>query len=479
MTLHSERLSADIDVVGGQRVLVLRATDLDAFEGFEGRRFDAADNRIIEGPLSETNAAALRREFTHLQPRPLGTGTSAGVGDRLGLATPGQAAAFARHGRGVTPVFAQQSIREMDRLGRSPRAVLDDATFGCVIAGWTGRVGADLDHIRDVADIDRGIDAGFTTFTLDPGDGVRNVASSAVEAAVTATNWSVLEDDIEAVLRRYAGVTVGLDTGSFTPSEQEVKRAVAKYGDAVALTAQMSRHLASRNPNAYEIEVAVDETAVETTLFEHHYLATELARLGVRWVSMAPRYSDGFEKGLDFIGDKPTLIENFAGHHAVAQLHGGYKISMHTGSDKFSVYPQLVEATAGRIHLKTSGTSWLTALAVIARREPALLREIYRLSLESYVDARASYQVSADAERAPRLDAVSDGELEEIVSLPDSRQILHVGYGAVLTATDDAGHRRMDADIREVLLTHRDEYALRLESHIGRHLTAFSEGAVS
>ena len=88
------------------------------------------------------------------------------------------------------------------------------------------------------------------------------------------------------------------------------------------------------------------------------------------WVSMAPRYSDGFEKGLEFVGDKPKLIENFAGHHAVAQLHGGYKISMHTGSDKFSVYPQLVEATAGRIHLKTSGTSWLTALTVIARASP-------------------------------------------------------------------------------------------------------------
>ena len=367
----------------------------------------------------------------------------------------------------------------MDRLGRSPRSVLDDATFGCVAAGWTGGVGADLDHIRGVADIDRGIDAGFTTFTLDPGDGVRNVASSEVEEAVAATNWSVLEDDIEAVLRRYVGVAVGLDKGSFTPHEQEVKQAVAKYGDAVALAVRMSRHLADRNSRDYEIEIAVDETAVETSLFEHHYLASELERLGVNWVSMAPRYSDGFEKGLEFVGDKPKLIENFAGHHAVAQLHGGYKISMHTGSDKFSVYPQLVEATAGRIHLKTSGTSWLTALTVIARREPALLREIYRLSLASYVEARASYQVSADAGRAPQLDAVGDGDLEALVSLPDPRQILHVGYGAVLTSTDDEGHRRMDADIREVLLSHRDEYALSLESHIGRHLTAFSEGAVS
>ena len=127
---------------------MLRATSLDALEGFEGRRFDAADSRIIEGPLSEANAAALRREFTHLRPRPLGTGTSAGVGDRLGVGDPRSCCcASARHGRGVTPVFAQQSIREMDRLGRSPRSVLYDVTFGCVAAGWTGGVGADLDQL--------------------------------------------------------------------------------------------------------------------------------------------------------------------------------------------------------------------------------------------------------------------------------------------------------------------------------------------
>lgn len=477
MSLRSESLSADVQVTGRERTLVLRAADLTALEGFEGRRGDADGQRILEATLSARNAAALRNAFPNLQPRPLGTSTSAGVGDRLGLATEGHVRAFRMHGQGVTPVFAQQSIREMDRLGRSPQSILDDATFGCVAGGWTGAVGADLDHIRTVQDIDRGIAAGFTTFTLDPGDAVRDATASETDRVIESTDWQTLESDIDSTLRRYAGGEIDLGASALTPTNDDVLHAVVKYANAIALILKMYRHVESQNPNPFETEIAIDETAVETSLFEHHYIASELHRLGMHWVSMAPRYIDGFEKGLDYIGDADALVRNFGDHHAIAELHGGYKISMHSGSDKFSVYAQLVDVTRGRIHLKTSGTSWLTAVDIIARHDPALFRDIYRLSRTNYVDARSSYQVSAEAERAPLIDEVTDTELAALVAAPDSRQILHVGYGAVLTAAADVHGPSLDSRISEVLITHHADYAQALETHIGRHLAPFSEGA--
>src|SRR5699024_11300820 len=101
--------------------------------------------------------------------------TSAGPGARAGRAAPGRARAFAAEAPAVMPVLAQQSLREMDRLGRSARSVMDDAVFGLVEAGWDRGFGADCDHIKTTEGIDRGLEAGFVMFTLDPGDMVADV----------------------------------------------------------------------------------------------------------------------------------------------------------------------------------------------------------------------------------------------------------------------------------------------------------------
>jgi len=91
------------------------------------------------------------------------------------------------------------------------------------------------------------------------------------------------------------------------------------------------------------------------------------------------------------------------------------------------------------VHLKTSGTSYLEALALAAQDEPDLFREIYRVSREAYRAARASYTVSADLTEAPEAGATADADLVELVTAPGTRQMLHVGYGAVLTDRDGSG----------------------------------------
>lgn len=473
--MKREGLEFSLTGVGGARRLRVSAPSAEALSGFEGVAGESATGTVLDGPLSAANAAAVRTHVPSLRPQPIGLRTSVGVGDRLGLATPGQVRAFQRFGSGIVPIFAQQSAREMDRLGRTPQEVLDDATFGCLQAGWTGPVGADADHLKSIGEIDRCLDAGFTLFTLDPGEHVRHIEGSVTARQLEDLPWEGLEDDLDSMTRRYADFSVPLGDDILRLSEDDVRQAAAKYGAAVAYAVSMYRHLMGRATYPIEIEVSVDETDDVTTLVEHVYLATEMKRLGMEWVSFAPRYVGSFEKGVDYIGDRQELYTSLLHHAHIARAFGPYKISLHSGSDKFSIYEGAVEAIGRLVHLKTSGTNYLVAVDVASRFDPGLFRKIYEASREAYRGARASYQVSARLDRTPEPQSVPDDRLRDLVTAFDSRQILHVGYGAVLRTEDGQGASPLAASLRELLAAHNDAYESELESHIGRHLSPFSE----
>src|SRR5699024_9119512 len=432
------------------------------------------DGYVLTGALTTANAIALQAAIPCLRPqRTSGHGTSGGSGDRTGVATPGQARAFAAEAPAVMRVLAQQSIREMDRLGRSARSVMDDAVFGLVDAGWDRGFGADCDHIKSTEGIDRGLQAGFTTFTLDPGDFVTDVTAGVDRAAAENLPWDQLEDTLEDTLARYAGRTIDVGVEQIEVTEQDVLTAVVKYGRAVAESMRLYRHLVDNAQHEVEAEFAVDETAWLTTFFEHYYLASELSRLGASWFSFAPRYVDGFEKGLDFLGDAEELRRNLEAHHAISQQFGGYKISLHSGSDKFSIYPLCVEATQGLVHLKTSGTSYLCGVEIVAAHDPELFSTIWDISRASYVEARASYQVSAHEDRTPT--SLEGVDLLELIRSNDARQILHVGYGDSLNGKDAAGasiHDRFLAVVAANQAQHTDVLA----AHIGKHVSPFAAG---
>lgn len=472
MTLRNDSLEASIRYDGSARSLQLVASAADALTAFEGQASAAGDGHVLTGPLSTANARALQTAFPALRPQKIsGHRTSVGTGDRTGLATPGQARAFAPQGPGVMPVLAQQSIREMDRLGRSARSVMDDAVFGLVEAGWDSGFGADCDHIKTTEGIDRGLEAGFVMFTLDPGDLVADVTAGVSAADAEALPWDQLEDSLEDLKKRYVGITLDVGHSQIEVTEQDVLTAAVKYGRAVVESMRLYRHVTDNAQHEVEIEFAVDETKWLTTFFEHFYLASELKRLGASWFSFAPRYVDGFEKGLDFLGDTEELRLNLEAHHAISEQFGGYKISLHSGSDKFSIYPLCVEATQGLVHLKTSGTSYLCGVEVVAAHDPELFSAIWDISRASYVKARASYQVSAHEDRTPT--SLAGVDLQELIRSSDARQILHVGYGDSLNGTDAAGasiHDRFLAVVTENQAQHSDVLA----AHIGQHLAPFS-----
>lgn len=125
---------------------------------------------------------------------PLGLTPSFGFGDRLGLATPGHIAAV--KGTKFTPIFAQQSVRESARTGRMPQQVMEDAKRAVDAAQWDSAWGADAGHLQTMDDIPPFVDAGYTFFTVDPGEQVDNGADidllKALREKVAAFDWDEL-----------------------------------------------------------------------------------------------------------------------------------------------------------------------------------------------------------------------------------------------------------------------------------------------
>jgi hypothetical protein len=462
----------------GRRLVVLASPGAPVLRRLDGETSDHLGRTLLVGPTSERNARTLRESLPWLNPTPLGVATSAGFGDRLGLATPGHILALREAGAGIRPVFAQQSMREMARTGRTPQQVLDEAMWGAFEEGWREGFGADGDHLKEPEDIDRTRAAGFTLFTIDPGAHVDGSAAtltpSALQHRFESLPWDRLEDSIAALRRRHLGRTIDLDGVTVAFDDGSLARAAVKYGRAVAHVAAMFRHLeAVAAGRAFELEVSVDETDEPTSHAEHVYVATELARLGVRWVSLAPRFVGRFEKGVDYIGDLGAFERHFAGHAAIARALGPYKISLHSGSDKFRIYPIAAEHARGLVHLKTAGTSYLEALRVVADLDPPLFREMYGFAREHYEADRASYHVSARLDRAPEGRDLADDDLDALLDQFDAREMLHVTFGSVLTARDGQGRPRFASRLGDVLRSNPAAYATTLRSHFARHLAPF------
>jgi hypothetical protein len=237
---------------------------------------------------------------------------------------------------------------------------------------------------------------------------------------------------------------------------------------------RLYQHLISVvDPARCELEVSVDETEQPTSHAEHVYIASELKRLGVRWVSLAPRYIGRFEKGVDYLGDVPAFDKDIAVHAAIARAFGPYKLSLHSGSDKFSIYPAAMQQTRGLVHLKTAGTSYLEALRTIAALDTSFFRKIYTFARERYETDKASYHVSAELSRTPAPEDLPDAELPRLLDQFEAREVLHVTFGSVLTALNRDGSRRFYDLLMGLLRAHPEAYAGNLEKHFARHLQPF------
>jgi hypothetical protein len=419
------------------------------------------------------------------RPTTLGLKPSFGFGDRLGLATPGHAAALKRTGSGIEPIFAQQSIREMTRTNRTPQQVMEDALNGAREAGFTGIQGADADHLKTAADVERTAQAGFVFFTIDP-SGEVDVNADDYNSDQLAEKFKPLAGEV-SWLDQYEGKKIKLARATIIDFSPAVcRRAAVKYGRAIAMAAKLAKHIeqtAKKLNQPFEIELSVDETPRPTTLAEHYIIADQCLKSGMKLVSLAPRFIGEFEKGVDYKGDVSELEKSLADHAAIAKHLGPYKLSLHSGSDKLSIYPALARATSGLFHVKTAGTSYLEALRVVVRVDPKLFRQVVSLSRSKYDTDRATYHVSATLKSAKPAEEIADSrELEEayLGFWPDvpagrgfsdpGRQIVHCTFGSVLCDP------KLGPLVKQVVAEHQEIYTQILDEHFGKHLESLKEG---
>lgn len=287
-------------------------------------------------------------------------------------------------------------------------------------------------------------------------------------------------ESVSEVESLYLGKTFDLGD-SLTISVKErasLLRAIVKYGSAIAYAAQMSKWIADARPGkGSDIEVSVDETDSPTTPVEHLFIGMELKRRGVVATSVAPRFIGEFEKGIDYKGDLARFEEDLKIHAAIARYCGPYKISVHSGSDKFSIYPAVGRVCGNLLHVKTAGTSYLEALRVVARTDTALFREIVEYSRSRFDIDKASYHISAklgDVQSAATLSAKDAEDL--YLNQAAGRQILHVTFGSVLTVGKTGSGRSFKECVLETLNTHADLHSEVLEKHLGKHIQLLSKG---
>ncbi len=431
-------------------------------------------------PCSHENAMSLRKIFPYTCPMVIGLAAAIGTGDRVGLATPGHIRAV--KGFDVFPVLAQQSVREMERTLRTPWEVLDDVSWAVFQENYQRGFAADADHVKKEADLDAAFEAGFTMYTVDPSDHVDNGADNydlgTLRKKFEALPWAGLKYRKEDCLKAYLGkefAVIGFGEKRLIKfSEETLLRAAVKYSAAIAHTVRMHRHLKRLyGRKRFDLEMSVDETETPTSTIEHFFIASELNRLGVQIQGLAPRFVGKFEKAIDYIGDLGEFERSFKEHVLIAKTCGPYKLSIHSGSDKFSIYPIVGRLAADVSHLKTAGTSYLEALRVVARHDPRLFREIAKFSLKCFEKDRKSYHLSTNLSLVPNPDTVADKDLEKVLlDEKNGRQLMHVTFGSVLTAKTGDGKWLFRERLNMILVENEEEHYETVAAHIRRHAEA-------
>ncbi len=430
---------------------------------FKGTAATVGGLHLFRAALSTENARTLHSLFPFTAPVSLRERTTTiGCGDRLGLATPGHVRAIA--GYDASPVLAQQSIRELTLTGRDYPGVVADASFMVFQEGYERGYGADGDHLKTIKDIDTALAAGMPMITLDLTEVMTPEPASWSAARIEEEFARLAADTKKHVLETYADRTIDLAGHAVAIPKLEAMRCALMYGRALDFSREVDQHLKKNRGNQYDLEISIDETTAPTLPAHHLFIASELLRRGVAVSSLAPRFIGEFQKGIDYIGDLAEFERQFAVHCAIAKARGNYKVSIHSGSDKFATYPAIGKHTGMRVHLKTAGTSWLEAVRVISWTNPVLFRRMLKTAFDCFPDATKLYHVTTNLKAIPAAETVPDADLERYVNAPDSRQLLHITYGGLLK---DPGIR---PDFFATLAANEERHYAALEKHIGRHV---------
>ena len=334
----------------------------------------------------------------------------------------------------------------------------------------------DADHVR-IETVDRFLPHS-DFFTLD-------VADSLGRPADAGAIRSFVERHPELAGR----IAITGISSPFESSRAEVERLAAKYLLAVQDAARLYRHIAAaKGETSFITEVSMDETDSPQTPPELLVILAALADEAIPLQTIAPKFTGRFNKGVDYVGNAAQFEKEFNEDlaviaHAVRTygLPASLKLSVHSGSDKFSIYGPIRRGLArfdAGVHLKTAGTTWLEEVIGLAEAGGdglALAKEIYAGALEHIDELCAPYATVIDIQRArlPSTTVVDGWSSEEFVSVlrhnprhpaynPHLRQLLHVGYKIAARM----GRRYLDALEANEAFVSRNVTANLFERHI-------------
>ena len=367
-----------------------------------------------------------------------------GIGDRFAQQGQAQLQAFvqaAAAGAEVVPVW-NKSNREHLIVGSEPVSVRAEADAAVAALGWKKPYHVDADHIR-LETVDRFLSAS-DFYTIDVADSIgKPVAAPVVGAFVDR------HPELVGTLR-ILGIARPLST-----TRAEVERVAAKYLLAVEDAGRIYHHIAAaKGADGFIAEVSMDETDAPQTPPELLVILAALADQGVRLQTIAPKFTGRFNKGVDYVGDLAQFEQEFNDDLCViafaVQRYGlpaNLKLSVHSGSDKFSLYGPIRRALAKHgagIHLKTAGTTWLEEVIGLAESGGtglAMAKELYRGAFEHRAELSAPYAsvIDIDPARLPAPEVVEGWEAGQFVRAlrhepacpefnPHLRQLLHVGF---------------------------------------------------
>ena len=367
-----------------------------------------------------------------------------GVGDRFAHQAKSQLSAFqqlAALGVSLTPVW-NKSNREHSFIGSEPASVRAAGEKAVAALGWKGPWHTDADHIR-LETVDRFMSS-CDFFTIDVAESIGKAAPADQVAAFIAKHPELIGT------LKIAGVGAPI-----TLTKADVEKVANKYLSAAQEAARIYRHIAKTKGEENIIaEVSMDETDLPQTPPELLIILAALADEKVKAQTIAPKFTGRFNKGVDYVGDLVQFEREFNDDLAVIAhaiktygLPATLKLSLHSGSDKFSLYPiirRATEKTGAGIHIKTAGTTWLEeciGLAEAGGDALALVKSFYATAFDHIDEYCAPYATVIDINRAklPSVATVNGwsgprlaNAIRHIPGHPEYdtnlRQLLHVSF---------------------------------------------------
>ena len=369
---------------------------------------------------------------------------SVGVGDRFAHQAKAQLQACVKAldgGAVVLPVW-NKSNREHTIIGSEPASVRQAADAAVKVLGWKHPYFCDADHIG-LQTVGRYLSA-CDFYTIDVADFIGQAAP---------------DSEVEAFVKRRSGLIghvrlKGIDE-DFEVTESALRLTAQKFLAAIKKASEVYRAIVqSKGAGNFVPEVSMDETNAAQSPVELLIILAAIADENIPIQTIAPKFSGRFNKGVDYVGDVKQFEREFAldvAAIAYAVAHFGLpdnlKLSVHSGSDKFSIYPAIhsvMKRFDAGVHLKTAGTTWLEELIGLAEAGGAglaLAKEIYAEAYAHREELCAPYAtvIDIDAAKLPAPDAVRDWTPEQYTSalrhVPGAasynssfRQLLHVGF---------------------------------------------------